>query len=57
MAKTVNELISELQLKVAYKLTSADIPITLKGKIVKVSPILYGGDGNYGCELEIKETD
>lgn len=55
MAKTVNELISELQRKVAFKLTSADISIKFRGSVVEITPILCGENGDYWCELYIKK--
>jgi hypothetical protein len=54
MAKTVNELLIELQ-RVSYSLTSGDIPLTINGEKVEVVPELKGEDGDYWCELDIKE--
>lgn len=57
MAKTVKELISELQREVAFKLTSADIPIKFRGRVVEIAPILCDKNGYYWCELRLKVGD
>ncbi len=59
MAKTANELLEELQ-KISFRLTSGDIPLTIDGKKVMVHPELRGfcgENGNYWCELNIKEAE
>ena len=54
MAKTMNELLKELQ-RISFSLTSGDIPLVVKGEKVHVVPELKGENGDYWCELDIKE--
>ena len=54
MAKTVNQLISELQC-VSSQLTSGGIPLKIDGKTIEITAELGGENGDYWGELCIKE--
>lgn len=55
MAKDANQLLIELQRNVIFRLTTGEIPITINGEKVEITPELQGENGDYWCELNIKK--
>ena len=56
MAKDANQLLIELQRNVIFRLTAGEIPITINGEKVEITPELQGENGDYWCELNIKKV-